>query len=115
MLVSEIKAAVKKLSNCKAPGLDVVAGEMLEAGGEAVITGLKAIIDEIWDKGEWLREWVSSEIITLPKVVGAQKCEKHRTISLISHASKVLIEILRSRLAHYLHPCISDEQYGFMP
>ena len=27
----------------------------------------------------------------------------------------MLIEILRSRVAHYLHPCISDEQYGFMP
>ena len=46
---------------------------------------------------------------------GTQDCAKHRTISLISHASKVLLEILRVRLSHYITPQISEEQFGFLP
>jgi len=31
-----------------------------------------------------------SELVTVPKVSGTAECEKHRTISLISHTSKAL-------------------------
>ena len=115
ILLSEIREAVRKLANNKAPGMDGVAGEMLKAGGETVITGLKGVIDRIWQTGVWPDDWAMSEMILLPKVHGAQECEKHRTISLISHASKVLIEILRRRTANFVHPEISEEQFGFMP
>ena len=115
VLLSEIRAAIRKSANNKAPGMDGVASEMLKAGGETVVAGLKAEIDRIWHTGVWHKDWSTSEIIALPKVAGAQDCEKHRTISLISHVSKVLIEVIRSRMAYYVHPEIAEEQFGFMP
>ncbi|XP_063611722.1 uncharacterized protein LOC134785338 [Penaeus indicus] len=74
---------------------------------------MKSIIDEIWRTGEWPELWVMSELVPLPKVPRTQDCTKYRTVSLISHASKILLEILRQRLAHYLVPQIAEEQFGF--
>ena len=113
VLESEIEAAIKKLKTEKAVGLDQIPAEALKAGGQTVVKALKNIIDKIWRTGEWPDEWTVSELVTLPKVAGSQECTKYRTISLISHASKVLLEILRKRLQHYLDPEIAEEQFGF--
>ncbi len=114
VMISEIKAAIKKLKNDKAAGLDGIYGEMIKAGGETVAQAMKTIIDHIWKTGEWPSDWVRSEIITLPKVPGTQDCTKYRTISLLCHASKVLLEVIRSRLAYYIMPQIAEEQFGFV-
>ena len=114
VMKSEIRAAIKKLKNDKAAGLDGIPGEMIKAGGETVVQAMKTIIDQIWKTGEWPTDWTQSEIITLPKVPGTQDCAKHRTISLLSHASKVLLEVIRSRIAHFIMPQIAEEQFGFV-
>ena len=114
VMSSEIRAAIQKLKNDKAAGLDGIYGEMLKAGGETVVQALKTIIDHVWKTGEWPSDWTRSEIITLPKVPGTQECAKHRTISLLCHASKVLLEVLRSRIAQYIMPQIAEEQFGFV-
>ena len=112
VMPSEIRAAIKKLKVGKAAGLDGTSGEMIKAGGETVIQAIKTIIDNIWRTGVWPSAWTQSEIITLPKVPGTQDCSKHRTISLICHASKVLLEVIRSRLAHFVMSQIAEEQFG---
>ena len=55
------------------------------------------------------------ELIVLPKVSGTQECSKHRTISLISHASKLLLEISRNRLTGYIRREVAKAQFGFVP
>ncbi|PIK60804.1 endonuclease-reverse transcriptase [Apostichopus japonicus] len=75
---------------------------------------MKTISDNIWRTGVWPSDWTQSEIITLPKVPGTQDCSKHRTISLLCHASKVLLEVIRNRLAHFVMPQIAEEQFGFV-
>ena len=114
VMLGEIRAAIKKLKNDKAAGLDGIYGEMIKAGGDTVVQAMKTIIDQIWKTGDWPSDWTQSEIITLPKVPGTQDCSKHRTISLISHASKVLLEIIRCRISHYVMPQIAEEQFGFV-
>ena len=114
VLLDEIRKAIHKLKNDKAVGLDGIPAEALKAGGETVVSLLKSIIDHVWKTGEWPDEWTVSELVVMPKVAGTQECTKHRTLSLISHASKVLLEILRERLNHFLGPEIADEQFGFV-
>ena len=58
---------------------------------------------------------VKSELILLPKIPGTQDCTKYRTISLIYHASKILLEIIRQRLQYYIRPEIAEEQFAFTP
>ena len=43
------------------------------------------------------------------------KCSNYRTIVLISHASKVMQNILHERIKAYLLPEIALEQAGFAP
>ena len=73
-----------------------------------------SIIDEVWVTGEWPKDWTVSEMIRLPKVSGTRDCAKHRTISLISHASKIFLEILKMRVNYYVGPHIGEEQFGFV-
>jgi hypothetical protein len=91
VLNEEIRTAMHRMKSGKATGSDEIPAEALKAGGETTVQILKTIIDHIWTTGEWPEEWVTSELIVLPKVAGTQDCSKHRTISLISHASKVLL------------------------
>ena len=43
----------------------------------------------------------------------AKECSNHHTISLISHASKVMLKILQARLQQYVNCELSDVQAGF--
>ena len=113
VLESEIRAAIKKLKTGKAVGMDEIPAEALQAGGSTTVKAMKRIIDIIWQRGTWPEDWIMSELVLLPKVPGTQDCTKYRTISLISHASKILLEIIRQRLQYYLRPEIAEEQFGF--
>ena len=61
------------------------------------ITLMTRIIDNCYNTGELPEDFVSTTFITIPKVSGTQQCNKHRTISLISHASQVLLKVIKSR------------------
>ena len=98
----------------KAMGLGGISAEVLKAGGETVVECMKIIIDNIWKTGDWPHDWTLSEIVTMPKVVGTQECNKHRTLSLISHGSKILLDIIRQNVAHYVNPEIAEHQFGFI-
>ena len=54
-----------------------------------------------------------SYTITIPKKGNAKECSNHRTIALISHASKVMFKILQARLQQYMNREIPDVQAGF--
>ena len=42
-----------------------------------------------------------------------KECSNYRTIALISHASKVMLKILRARLQQYMNRELPDVQAGF--
>ena len=44
-----------------------------------------------------------SVLIPIPKKGSAKECSNDRTIVLISHASKVMLEILQARLQQYVN------------
>ena len=49
----------------------------------------------------------------IPKKINAKKCSNYCTIALISHASKVMLKILQTRLQQYVNHEIPDVQAGF--
>ena len=51
--------------------------------------------------------------IPFPKKGSTKECANHRTISLISHASKVMLKILHASLQHYGNQELPDVQVGF--
>ena len=54
-----------------------------------------------------------SVFIPIPKKGNAKKCSKYLTIALISHASKIMFEILQARLQQYVNRELPDIQAGF--
>ena len=54
-----------------------------------------------------------SVFIQIPKKSNAKQCSNYHTIALISHASKVVLEILQVRLRQYVNHELPDVQAGF--
>ena len=54
-----------------------------------------------------------SVFISIPKKGNAKECSNYSTIALISHASKVTLKILQTRLQQYMNREIQDVQAGF--
>ena len=59
--------------------------------------------------------WTQSLIITLPKKGNRQLCQNYRTMSFISHPSKVMLKILLNRLKPQAEKIIAEEQADFRP
>ena len=78
----------------KSAGVDNFRAELIQTGGEDVISALTTICNKIWQTGEWQTPWTQSLVITLPKKGNLQQCQNYRTISLISHPSKVMLKII---------------------
>ena len=97
----------------KSAGVDNIPAELVQAGGENVITILTTICNKIWRTREWPTPWIQSLVITLPKKGNLQQCQNYRTISLISHPSKVMLKIILNILKPQAGKIIAEEQAGF--
>ena len=78
-----------------------------------MIDVLTEICNNIWRTGEWPSPWTQLLIITLPKKGNLQLCHNYKTISLISHSSKVMLKIILNRLKPKAEEIIAEEQAGF--
>ena len=81
ILRKEVEAAVQSLKKGKTAGVDNIPTELVQAGGENVITALTTICNKIWQTGEWLTPWTQSLVITLPEKGNLQQCQNYRTSS----------------------------------
>ena len=88
--------------------VDNTPAELVQAGGEDVIAAVTTICNKIWQTGEWPTPWTQSLVITLPKKGKQQQCQNYRTISLISHQSKVMLKIILNRLKSKAEKIIAE-------
>ena len=80
---------------------------------DGAVKVLHSICQQIWKTQQWPQDWKVSVFIPVPKKGNAKECSNYCTIALISHASKVLLEILQARLQQYVNRELSDVQAGF--
>ena len=92
--------------------MDNIPAELVKAGEEAIIDILTPICNKIWKTGEWPTTWTQSLVIRLPKKGNLQLCKNYRTISLISHPSKVMLKIILNRLQPQAEEIIAEEPEG---
>ena len=74
---------------------------------------LHSICQQIWKTQQWPRGWKSSVFIPIPKKGNAKECLNYCTIALTSHASKVMLKILQTRLHQYMNQEFPDVLAGF--
>ena len=108
-----MEAAVQSLKKGKSAGVDNIPAELVQTGGEDVITALTTIGNKIWQTGEWPTPWTQFLVITLPKKCNLQQCQNYRTVSLNSHPSKVMLKTTLNRLKPQAEKITDEEQAGF--
>ena len=74
---------------------------------------MPSILQQIWKTQQWPQAWNRSVFIPIPKKGNAKECSNYRTIALISHASKVVPQILQAKLQQYVNCELPDVQAGF--
>ena len=99
----------------KAPDPDGVLTEMLVAAGEYGLEEITRLTNMMYNHICFPEELNKYIFITLPKISGTTKCEKHRTISIMSHITKLILRVVMNRVRAKMLQEISPEQYGFMP
>ena len=71
------------------------------------------LCQKIWRTGEWPSDWKQSVFVPLPKKGDTMECSNHRTVSLVSHASKVLLKVINNRMKCKMKEEVSEVQSGF--
>ena len=99
----------------KSPGPDNIFTEMIVASEEVGLTELTSLTNIMYQEGCFPEKMNSSIFITLPKVSGTAKCEKHSIICFMSHTTRLVLRVLMNRLRTRPLMEISQVQYGFTP
>ena len=113
-LENEVREAIKYTKNNKAPGPDELKVELIKCLEDFGVQKLTEIINDIYNSGAIPEDLSRSIFVTLPKKPGTTDCECHRTISLMSHVTKILLRILTTRARNKIRPEISESQCGFV-
>jgi hypothetical protein len=113
--LNEVKQALRGLKNNKAPGVDMIAAELIKKGGPKLEEHLYQLIRNIWDKETLPKEWKMGIIVPILKKGDKTKCENYRGITLLNTAYKVFSSILYARLLRYTESILGEYQCGFRP
>jgi len=94
----EVKWALESITKNKASGGDGIPVELFQILKNDAVKVLHSIRQQIWNTQQWPWDWKRSVFIPIPKKSNAKEHSNYCTITLISHASKVMLKILQARL-----------------
>ena len=80
---------------------------------EKCIEIMTNLINKIFRAGYIPEDFRNGIFVPFPKVSRAQECNDFRTITLISHASKVLLHLIKRRIIPVIERQLGDSQMGF--
>ncbi|PIK53623.1 endonuclease-reverse transcriptase [Apostichopus japonicus] len=100
----EINTAIKSLKNNKAPGSDLVLSEFIKSVAEDahIRLALDKAVQDMWLTGTWPYSLTNSSYIVLHKKNDRGNCSNYRTLALISHMSKMILNIIQQRLIPFV-------------
>jgi hypothetical protein len=102
ILQSEVEKPIKDMRDKKATGDDDVPGDVLKLLGEDGLKLMTQLINSMYVTGEWPRDFIEVTMTALKKKPKATKCSDHHTISLITHAVKIVAGYLEEGLKERL-------------
>ena len=108
----EVKWDLGSITMNKASGGDGIPVELFQIQKNEAVKVLHSIYQQIWKTQPWPQDWERSVFIPVPKKGNAKECSNYHTITLISHASKVMLKILQARLQQYMNRELPDIQAG---
>ena len=109
ILECEVKWALGSFATNKSSGDDGIPVVLFQILKDDAVKGLHAICQQICNT----RGWKGSVFIPIPKKGNAKECLNYCTVSLISHAIKIMLKILQTRLQQYMNLEIPDVEAEF--
>ena len=103
ILKCEVKWGLGSITMNKGSGGDGIPEELFQTLKDDAVKGLHSISQQTWKTLKWSQDWKRSAFIPMTKKGNAKECSNYHTIALISHTSKVMLEILQARLASTVH------------
>ena len=98
ILECEVKWALQSITMNKASGSDGIPVELFQILKDGAVKVLHSICQQIWKTQQWPQDWKTSVFTPISKKGNGKECSNYCTIALISHASKVMLKILKARL-----------------
>ena len=103
ILECKVKWVLGSITTSKASGGDGIPVELFRILKDDAIKVPHSICQQIWKTQQWPQDWKRSVFILIPKKGNVKEYSNYCTIALISHASKVMLKILKARLQQYLN------------
>ena len=97
----------------KASEVDRIPVELFQILKDDAVKVLHSICQQIWTTQQSPQDWKRSVFISIPKKGNVKECSNYCTIALISHAIKVMLKILQTRLQQCLNRELPVAQAGF--
>jgi hypothetical protein len=112
---SEIAAAIRKMSNGKAPGPDGIPVEIFKFGGDVLFDRLCDLLRICWEAEEVPKDFKDANIVHLYKRKGDRSdCDNHRGISLLCTAGKIMARVILDRISpNFVDDFLPESQCGF--
>ena len=98
VLECKLKWALGSITMNKASGDDEIPPELIQILKDGAVKALHSICQQIWKTQQWPQNWTSLVFTPIPKKDKDKECPNDCAISLISHASKVMLKILQVKL-----------------
>ena len=93
-------------------GSDGIPAELFQILKDNSVKMLHSICQQIWKTQKWPQDRKRPIFTLIPKKGNAKDCSNYHTITLISHASKIMLKILQARLQQYMKQELPDVQAG---
>ena len=114
--IDEINPAISKMNAGRTPGAEGTDAELLQYSRDALAPFLERMFATLWSHNHLPPDWTRTEILPiLKKGKPDSRMDSYLPISIVSLISKVLMHILRARLAPMVEDTIGDYQCGFRP
>ena len=98
ILECEVNLNLQSINTNKASVGDGLPVELFQIVKDDAVKVLHSICQQIWKTQQWPQDWKRSVFIPISKKGNAKKCLNYGTITLIAHATKVMLRILQARL-----------------
>ena len=113
ILECEVKWALESITMNKGSGCDGIPVKLFQILKDDAVKVLHSTCQQIWKTQQWPQDWKRSIFIPVPKKGNPKEGSNYCIITLISHASKVMLKILQARLQQYMNCELPDVQAGF--
>ena len=109
-----VRQALNKMKKGKASGVSGVVSEMLSASGDAGITRLTKLFNQIIAQNQIPDDWNTSIIVNCFKNKGeAVERGNYRGLKLLEHTMKVFERVIETKIREMVN--VDSMQFGFMP